>query len=181
MIRHYDSCESRLLSRISDRIIHGPNKYEEPEKQLHILNLSEHDLNVSLVKDGVIINEWLIYPFVIGHCIRPKPDEYIILVNDDKRSKIKSNQFKKKSNVYIGSIDLANLELPAANKLWINEVLTKSDTIRLIGDGCIIEHREESKWSFSYVIFSIFFLLTISLIVIIISFYLIKNINDHIE
>jgi len=181
MLRYYNSCESRLLSRISDRIIHGPNKYEEPQKQLHILNLSEYDLNVSLVKDGVIINEWLIYPFVIGHCMRPKPDEYIILVNGNMRSKIPADEFKKKSNAFIGSVDFTNLKLPTANKLWINEVLTKSDTIRLIGDGYIIEHRDESNWSFSYVIFAIFILLMISLIGIILSFYLIKNINDFIE
>jgi hypothetical protein len=179
MLRTHKTCQSRALSRLSHYLIHGPNIKERPENQIHILNLSDYDLKVYMMENDEVVDSWLIYPLVIGYCARPREDQYFVLENNNNTAMITPDRFKKKMNTFIGSIDLKNLKIPSSNRLWINEVLSKSDTIRIVADDhCIVEHRTPSSWSITYPIIFVSFLLLICFICIIVCGFAVKSLNN---
>lgn len=175
MIRYHSTCESRLLNRISDYFVHGPNEKERPINQVHILNFSDYDLHVSLVEDDQVLKNWLIYPLVIGQCERPATGQYYLLQCQDKVAKLDAAKLKKKQNAFIGEIDLKNLKIPGTHRLWVKEVLTKSDTIRIVDEGCLIEYREPKSSTIMYKFAAITILIIIILICLIICWNLIKD------
>lgn len=166
MYRTYNG--NRLLNRIADSIIHGPDSAAQDEDGMSILNFSDYEVVANIKSDDKLVQQLLIYPYVMQKFRRLKKDQHIEISgvsqnNEPYNLTLTRKDFKRRMNVIYGKFDETKFISFSVSKLWLQMIIDQSDIIWM-KDGHRFQYKSNDEIKGSKVMYIIIISLFVTII-----------------